>query len=76
MKKMILKRKAGLFLGFLLLSVSLAFSQQTVTGTVKDTRGEPVIGVNVVVIRGTGRKTTPWLPPNAKISSRQEHTTW
>jgi len=52
MKKIIDSLKWAVVLLLLLLNATMAFAQQRVTGVVKDTSNEPVIGVNVVV-KGT-----------------------
>lgn len=52
MKKIIDSFKRAPLMLVLLLSANVLFAQQRVTGVVKDTQNEPVIGVNVVV-KGT-----------------------
>ena len=50
----------------------LAFAQKTVTGSVKDTNGEPMIGVSVLV-DGTNKGTVTDLDGNYTISEVSEN---
>jgi len=51
-------RKVLLMFGVMLLTMSAALAQRTVTGTVMDTNGEPLIGANIVVKGTTIGSTT------------------
>ena len=46
-----------LFLLFMLVTTTVTFAQQTVSGSVKDSAGKPVVGATVLVV-GTSRNVT------------------
>lgn len=61
------------FTAFLLLSVSTAFAQNTVSGTVKDEAGLPLAGVNIVE-KGTSNGTSTNFDGNYEISAADNAT--
>ena len=61
------------FTAFFLLSVSIAFAQYTVTGTVKDEAGLPLAGVNIVE-KGTTNGTSTNFDGNYEISVEDNAT--
>ena len=74
LKHKIKVKKLTLFLGMLLLSANLFAQQRTISGTVTDSYGEPVIGATVIVKDGTqgtvtnvDGKYTLSVPTNSKV---------
>ena len=66
-------RPFALFMALFLMNVSWAFAQLTVTGRVKSTSGDPLIGVNVVE-KGTTNGTVTDLDGNYSLRVQQGKT--
>ena len=62
-----------LFLLFMLVTTTVTFAQQTVSGSVKDSAGKPVVGATVLVV-GTSRNVTTNSEGGYSIVAQAEET--